>query len=154
MYFAEEDAGVLKKVWRCAEMIHNATVKLAFASNMDQSKQFLQNSFSSNSSLNGLSLEMNLPKLTGMSAILSENQCEELQQCTEEVKLAIHKLIAIIKKRLPSSAFGVSTSGKVKRMLPATPGAGTGRQMLRCKSAKTHERIRRSQSYYDVSGDM
>ena len=86
-----------------------------------------------------------------LSIVISDTQCEQIDRCGEDVKLATQALCTIVKRRLPSN--DTLSGSKQKRMLPATPGGASGgarQPMMRCKSAKNPDRMRRSISYYDV----
>ena len=102
-----------------------------------------------------LSLDMRNDDLTP-SDVIDSKQTDAIENCADDVKLATQALCAVIRKRLPSNEELMNTAGsKVKRMLPATPGvaSASGRApMMRCKSAKNPERMRRSISYCDING--
>ena len=174
----EKEAGTLRKVCRCTEMVAKAVGKLSLTCGNDQNEAQaqsppIQNTTQSLSSLNGLSLELRGSTKSAShqrtrpspppAHILNESQHEQLKQASGDVTFATHALMTHVKSRV-----GVAgTEGKVKRMLPIPPGAvsgagaskggalqgqggaGNGRKILRCHSAKA--RISRNLSLGDIS---
>ena len=133
-------------------MIYRSANKLVMTSNFkacSSQSSTISDTPRSISSASGLA-DMRSDELE-LSTLLSDSQCEQIDQYGEDVKLATQALSAVIRKRLPSNES--LTGSKMKRMLPATPGIASGRPpMMRPKSAKHPDTMRRSKSYYDVNG--
>ena len=150
--FSEESPSILKKIGRCSEMVFRSANKLLTTSNYrSQNSSNVTSDTPRSVASTSAAQDMRSTDELEFSSLLNDTQLEHIDRSAEDVKLATQALSAVIRKRLPSND---SFSGsKMKRMLPPTPGGSTsGRPpMLRCKSAKTPDNIRRSKSYYDVN---
>ena len=151
--FTEETPSILKKIGRCSEMVFRSANKLLTTSNYrsQNSSNVMTSDTPRSVASTSAAQDMRSTDELEFSSLLNDTQLEHIDRSAEDVKLATQALSAVIRKRLPSND---SFSGsKMKRMLPPTPGGSTsGRPpMLRCKSAKTPDNIRRSTSYYDVN---
>ena len=140
---SEPEAGNLRKVSRCAEMVTRATCRLLGQDSDNRSPPYDPNCSAASDPL----LDTNSRYLE-LHSVLSEIQIEELNKAGSDVKLSVQSLVEIIKRSLTGDTGG----GKVRRMLPATPMAGKGlvrAQSARVRSATERDRVSRRLSMID-----
>ena len=68
------------------------------------------------------------------SSVLSDAQCELLEQAGCDVRLALDALTTLVRDNL---SLELTSETRTRRMLPATP---TGKGLSRCNSARSPDR--------------
>ncbi|ELT96227.1 hypothetical protein CAPTEDRAFT_226546 [Capitella teleta] len=136
----DEDGAVLRKIYRCTEMVQRAIPKLVAGSVGDVVVESAEvDCVAANASSQGENIS---------AGVIFDPQTQAVMAASQEVTLATHALNGLIRKMLPSQNDAAS---RVKRMLPATPG----RALVRCHSARTRSldkaRISRSLASFDFT---